>query len=128
VFTTNLCTLFFGDYSGLWPADDYHRTLRETAVEYLARNRKYKLQYRLVATNDTQGSKRYTYRAEHEPAANDETAHWVEYTVSADATLQQFRRSYDRPLRQTPIGIATTDLFGFGEQVLLPSNPSKNER
>lgn len=119
------CVLYFGEYSGLWPTDDYHVTLRKTANKYIAWSRRFKRIYKLVDTTTTNGIERYTYRAEYQTAPSDPRVYMVEYTVSADTTLHRYRGGL---LGEKPLGVVTTELFGFGEEVNLPVNPLPGER
>jgi hypothetical protein len=122
-FTTNLCTLYFGDYSGLWPTDDYKVTLRKTANEFISRNRKFKRVYRLVAI--TADGTLYTYRAEYQSAPSDPRIFMLEYTVGEDATLHRYGSGLSGG---NPLETVITELFGFGENVSLPASPQKGER
>ncbi len=117
------CTLYFGDYSGLWPTDDYHVTLRKNARKYISWSRKYKRAFDLVATTNPKGDKLHTYRAEFQSAPSDPRIFMNEYTVSADATLHRYGKGLsDRS------ATVTTELFGFGEKVTLPTDPLNGER
>ena len=134
-FTTDLCQLFFGDFSGLWRSDVSSRTLRQLAFEEADRD--HPLRFRLVESTPDQPSdepsgtapqvRRFRYRAEL-PGSLDGNVDWIEYEVGLDRTLHVARRTYARTSQPGRVSVATTDLFGFGEPVALPVDPTPGER